>query len=199
MMTSILREFRPAIIMVVALSAILGLAYPFAVTGVAQLVFPGKADGSLITDSGGNTIGSKLIAQSFTDPKYFWERPSAAGADGYDPTSSGGSNLGPTSQKLRDAVTQRASDLRQANKLADDADVPAELVTASASGLDPDISPDGARFQAQRVADARHTSVDNISKLIDDHTTGRTLGLLGQSRVNVLELNMALDETYPTQ
>jgi K+-transporting ATPase ATPase C chain len=197
-MTSVIREFRPAIIMVLALSLILGIAYPFAVTGVAQLVFPGKADGSLITDSGGNTIGSKLIAQNFTDPKYFWPRPSAAGADGYDGTASSGSNLGPTSQKLRDAVTERAAALREANGLPADADVPAEAVTASASGLDPDISPDNATFQAQRVADARHTSLENILNLIDDHREGRTLGLLGQERVNVLELNMALDEQYPT-
>ncbi|HVP05557.1 MAG TPA: potassium-transporting ATPase subunit KdpC [Dehalococcoidia bacterium] len=192
-----LKELRPSIVMVLALSLILGLGYPLAVTGIAQVVFPGKADGSLITDSSGNTIGSKLIAQNFTDPKYFWPRPSAAGADGYDGTASSGSNLGPTSQKLRDAVTERASGLREANSLSDDADVPAEAVTASASGLDPDISPDNAYFQAQRVAEARGVSLDAMLEFIDDHTEGRTLGLLGQERVNVLELNMALDEQYP--
>jgi K+-transporting ATPase ATPase C chain len=196
-MTGILKELRPSIVMVLALSLILGLGYPLAVTGIAQVVFPGKADGSLITDSSGNTIGSKLIAQNFTDPKYFWPRPSAAGADGYDGTASSGSNLGPTSQKLRDAVTERASGLREANSLSDDADVPAEAVTASASGLDPDISPDNAYFQAQRVAEARGVSLDAMLEFIDDHTEGRTLGLLGQERVNVLELNMALDEQYP--
>ena len=162
-MTAILREFRPAIVMVLGLSLILGIVYPFAVTGVAQLAFPGKADGSLITDSDGNMIGSKLIAQNFTDPKYFWPRPSAAGADGYDGVSSSGSNLGPTSQKLRDLVDQRASDLREANGLADDAEVPAEAVTASASGLDPDISPDNAYFQARRVAEARGMSLDECA------------------------------------
>jgi K+-transporting ATPase ATPase C chain len=182
--------------MVLLATLVLGLGYPLAVTGVAQLIFPGKADGSLITNAGGTTIGSSLIGQSFTDPKYFWPRPSAAGT-GYDATSSGGSNLGPTSQKLREAATQRASDLRQANKLAPDAEVPAELVTASASGLDPDISPDAARFQAQRVADARGMSLAAVMQLIDDHTNGRTLGVLGEPRVNVLELNMALDDLKP--
>ena len=196
-MTGILKELRPSIVMVLALSLILGLGYPLAVTGIAQVVFPGNADGSLITDSSGNTIGSRLIAQNFTDPKYFWPRPSAAGADGYDGTASSGSNLGPTSQKLRDAVTERASGLREANSLSDDADVPAEAVTASASGLDPNISPDNAYFQAQRVAEARGVSLDAMLEFIDDHTEGRTLGLLGQERVNVLELNMALDEQYP--
>jgi K+-transporting ATPase ATPase C chain len=183
--------------MVLLATLVLGLGYPLAVTGVAQLVFPGKADGSLITDAGGNTIGSTLIGQSFSDPKYFWPRPSAAGADGYDATASSGSNLGPTSQKLRDQVTERAAALRQANKLGEEADVPAELVTASASGLDPDISPDSAKFQAQRVADARGLSLDAVQQLIDDHTNGRTLGVLGESRVNVLELNIALDDLKP--
>ena len=195
-MTDVLKQLRPAIMMVVLATLVLGLGYPLAVTGVAQVIFPGKADGSLITNAGGTTIGSSLIGQNFTDPKYFWPRPSAAGT-GYDAASSSGSNLGPTSQTLRDLVTQRASDLRQANKLAPDAEVPTELVTASASGLDPDLSPDAARFQAQRVADARGMSLDAVMKLIDDHTNGRTLGVLGESRVNVLALNMALDDLKP--
>jgi K+-transporting ATPase ATPase C chain len=196
-MTDVFKQLRPAIMMVLLATLVLGLGYPLAVTGVAQVIFPGQADGSLITDASGATIGSTLIGQSFSDPKYFWPRPSAAGADGYDAASSGGSNLGPTSQKLRDQVTERAAALRQANKLAPDAPVPAELVTASASGLDPDISPDSARFQAQRVADARGLSFDAVLQLIDDHTNGRTLGVLGESRVNVLELNMGLDDLKP--
>lgn len=198
-MTGILNEFRRAIVMVLGLSLILGLGYPLAVTGVAELAFPGRANGSLITNGEGNVIGSKLIAQSFTDPKYFWPRPSAAGAGGYDATSSGGSNLGPTSQKLRDLAGQRASGLRDENNLPDDAEVPAEAVTASASGLDPDISPDNAYFQARRVSDARGIPYDELLQLIDGHTEGRTLGVLGQERVNVLQLNMALDEEFPTQ
>jgi len=193
------REFRPAVLMVVLATLLLGLAYPLAVTGIAQLVFPGAADGSLITDGGGNVIGSKLIGQNFTEPKYFWPRPSAAGSDGYDAASSSGSNLGPTSQKLRDAVTERAAGLRQAHNLGEDAEVPALLVTASASGLDPDISPEAAEFQAQRVADARGIPLQQILDLIDDHTEGRTLGLLGEPRVNVFELNIALDEVDSRQ
>jgi K+-transporting ATPase ATPase C chain len=195
-MTDVFKQLRPAIMMVVLATLVLGIGYPLAVTGVARLIFPDKADGSLIANAGGTTIGSSLIGQNFTDPKYFWPRPSAA-ADGYDAANSGGSNLGPTSQKLRDEVTQRASDLRQANKLAPDAEVPAELVTASGSGLDPDISPDSAKFQAQRVADARGMTLAAVVQLIDDHTNGRTLGVLGEPRVNVLELNMVLDDLKP--
>jgi K+-transporting ATPase ATPase C chain len=193
-MQTILREFRPAILMVVLATLVLGLAYPLAVTGIAQVVFPGKADGSLISDTSGNVIGSELIGQNFTGPKYFWPRPSAAGADGYDAVSSSGSNLGPTSQKLRDAVTERAVALREAHNLGEDAEVPALLVTASASGLDPDISPEAAEFQAQRVADERGMPLQAVLDLIDDNTEGRTLWLLGEERVNVLKLNMALDE-----
>jgi K+-transporting ATPase ATPase C chain len=198
-MTGIANQIRPAIVMVIGLSLILGLAYPLAVTGIAQVVFPDNADGSLIRDSKGNIIGSALIGQNFSDPKYFWPRPSAAGADGYDGASSSGSNLGPTSQKLRDAVGERATALREANGLQDDALVPAEAVTASGSGLDPDISPENAYFQAERIAEARGVSVDVMLEFIDDHTEGRTLGVLGQERINVLKINMALDEEFPAE
>jgi potassium-transporting ATPase KdpC subunit len=193
MLRSTLTTLRPALALTLILMVITGIAYPLAITGVAQVLFPHQANGSLMKDAQGQTIGSALIGQSFTATNYFWGRPSVAGANGYDATSSGGSNLGPTSKKLHDEVAARATALRQVSGLPADAVVPAELVTASASGLDPDISPSAANFQVPRVAKARGLPEATLYALISQQTTGRTLGFLGEPRVNVLKLNLALD------
>jgi potassium-transporting ATPase KdpC subunit len=189
-----LKELRPAVVMLVLFTVLTGIAYPLAMTGAAQALFPVQAGGSLITKDG-KVIGSSLVGQAFTGPSYFHGRPSAAG-NGYDASSSGGSNLGPTSKALFDRI---ASDARKLSAEANGVDVPADLVTASASGLDPDISPAAALFQAKRIADARNLPLPVVLKLIEDHTAPRTFGILGEPRVNVLLLNLALDQLAPKQ
>jgi len=179
--------------MVIVLTVLLGVVYPLVMTGFSQVLFSNQANGSLVRDSEGNVIGSALLAQNFSQPEYFHPRPSAAGADGYDATSSGASNLGPTNQKLIDVTKDRSAAYREENGLAADALVPVDAVTASASGLDPDISPANALIQAARVAKARNLPQDQVRSLVNQVTDGRTLGILGEPRVNVLKLNLALD------
>jgi potassium-transporting ATPase KdpC subunit len=188
-----MKNFVTAILMTLVTTILLGLAYPLAVTVLAQALFKDKANGQLI-ERNGQVIGSRLIGQPFTAPGYFHSRPSAAGAVGYDAAASSGSNLGPTSQKLIDRVNAEVAKLQAENP---NQPVPIELVTASASGLDPHISPVAAEFQTPRVARERGASVEEIQHLIAAHTAGRTLGLLGEPRVNVLLLNLALDERFP--
>jgi potassium-transporting ATPase KdpC subunit len=195
------REIRPAIVVLVALTLITGLAYPLAMTGIAQALFPRQAQGSLI-ERNGTVIGSELIAQQFQSDKYFRGRPSATTAPDpndatktvpapYNAANSGGSNLGPSNKALIDRVQGDIDKLKQENPSAP---VPADLVTTSASGLDPHISPEAALFQIPRIAKARNLPEERIRQLVGDHTEGRLLGLLGEPRVNVLLLNLALDQ-----
>jgi K+-transporting ATPase ATPase C chain len=190
-MKDLIAELLISLKATLSLAAILCGLYPMVVWVMAQGLFPTEANGSLVMRKG-TMVGSKLIAQEFTDPKYFHPRPSAAG-QGYDASSSGGSNLGPTSKKLVDTVRQRVEDYRSENNLAPDAMVPADAVTASASGLDPHISVQNALLQAPRVARARGLGEDIVLTQINLHTEGRDLGILGEPRVNVLMLNLAMD------
>jgi K+-transporting ATPase ATPase C chain len=181
--------------MMLVLTVLTGLLYPGVVTGLCQVFFPARANGSLIV-ANGHVIGSELIGQNFKRPEYFQPRPSAAGNDGYDPMASGASNLGPTNQKLADRVKDSVASFRK-NNPDYTGPIPADLVTASGSGLDPDISPASAEAQAARIAKARGIPVDQVRNLIAGHTQGRDLGFMGDPRVNVLEINLALDEAAP--
>ena len=198
-MKTLFSELRAAVMVTLALAIVCCGVYPLAVFGIGQLAFRDQANGSLIVGQDGVIRGSRLIGQQFTADKYFHTRPSDAGANGgsYDPTASGGSNLGPTSQKLRDTIAQGVSDYRAQNGLATNAPVPADAVTASASGLDPHISPRNAELQTARVAKARGLSEDKVRKLIRANTDAPSLGFLGEPGVNVLSLNLALDAEAP--
>jgi potassium-transporting ATPase KdpC subunit len=187
------KHFITAILMTVLTTVLLGIIYPFVVTGLAQLIFPKQANGSLIT-SNGKLIGSRLIGQPFSSPGYFRSRPSAAGNAGYDAGNSSGSNLGPTNKMLIDRMN---GDIQKAQAENPGTPVPMDLVTTSGSGLDPHISPEAAAFQVPRIARERGMSEADVSALVANHTEGRQFGFLGEPRVNVLELNLDLDTTHP--
>lgn len=184
-----LKHLRPAFSLVVLMTLLTGIAYPLAITGVAQAVVPGKANGSMFVRDG-QIVGSSLIGQNFSTDRYFWPRPSATSPDAYNAEASGGSNLGPTSVKLRDRVAAEIARLKDSGVAMP---LPADAVTASGSGLDPDISPDFARMQVARVAKARGIDQRSVERLVDTHVNERVLGFIAEPRVNVLELNLALD------
>jgi K+-transporting ATPase ATPase C chain len=186
-----LKEIRPAIVSFLLLTLLTGIAYPLLVTGISQVTMPNQANGSLIVKDG-KPVGSSLIGQSFSEPKYFWGRPSATGPMPNNASASSGSNLGPTNPALMDAVKGRVQALRDADP-GNTQPVPVDLVTASASGLDPHISPAAAEYQIARVARLRILKPDAVRGLVAEHTEGRQFGILGEPRVNVLELNLALD------
>jgi potassium-transporting ATPase KdpC subunit len=203
-----MKHLRPAIVLTLFFVVLTGLAFPGVVWAIGQVAFPSQAGGSLIKDSKGNVVGSSLLGQNFSKPEYFHPRPSAAGA-GYDAANSSGTNLGPTSDKLINGIKDDpatkdvdetylgfrdlAKAYREENGLAPDAEIPADAATRSASGLDPDISPQNAELQVARVAKARGLGADRVRQVISDNTSGRFLGLIGEPRVNVLQLNLALD------
>jgi K+-transporting ATPase ATPase C chain len=187
-----LREIRPAIVMMILFTLVFGLAYPLAITGFSRAIFPDQSGGSLLK-SGGTVVGSSLIAQGFAKPEYLHPRPSAAGK-GWDPMNSSGSNMGPMDQKLIDRVATDTAALRKENP---GGAIPADAVTTSASGLDPDVSPENARMQAPRIAAARSMSLATIQSVIDQNTGRPFLGFIGQPHVNVLAVNRSLDAKYP--
>jgi K+-transporting ATPase ATPase C chain len=193
MARTFVQDFRAAIISMVFFTVLCGLAYPLLMTGVAQGVFPRQANGSIVKKDG-EAVGSSLVGQNFSGPEYFHPRPSGAGADGYDGGASSGSNLGPSSQALVDRVTESLATIREENGLPDDAPIPVDAVTASGSGLDPHISPAYAELQVPRVAKERGMTEDEVRALVDKYTDGSLLFVAGESRVNVLRLNLALDE-----
>jgi K+-transporting ATPase ATPase C chain len=195
-MHSLLSEIRRAALVTLMLAGICCGVYPVLVFGLSQALFPHQANGSLIADGLGGWRGSRLLGQPFRSDRYFHPRPSAAGT-GYDPTASGGSNLGPTSKELRDLIAQNVRSYRSLNNLPRDVPVPADAVTASASGLDPHISPENARLQAVRVAKARGLDLETVLQLIHENTDQPDFGFLGDPGVNVLELNVALDRLGP--
>ena len=190
-------QILPGLRIKIFLTVLLGVIYPLAMTGISQAVFPHQANGSLIK-VGDKVIGSEIIAQNFTKPEYFHPRPSVAGNNGFDGTASGGSNFGPTNKKLVDRVTASIEQFRKENPDFH-GPIPADLVTTSASGLDPHLSPDSAAAQVGRVAAARGLSADQVNQVVNQLTEGPDLGVLGESRVNVLKLNLALDRKYPVK
>jgi K+-transporting ATPase ATPase C chain len=191
------KELKAGILVTIVFTVLAGIAYPLAITGISQLLFPRQANGSLI-EKNGKVVGSALIGQNFSKPEYFHPRPSAAGSNGYDPTASGGSNLGPTNPALADRLNKSAADFRKENPTFK-GPIPSDAITTSASGLDPEITPANAQAQAARVAAARKVPEGQVQALVTEYTEGRTLGLLGESRVNVLRLNLALDAKLPSR
>jgi K+-transporting ATPase ATPase C chain len=187
-----LKELKPAFVMLLALTVLTGILYPLLVTGIAQGLFPDAANGSLIKQNG-NLAGSAMIGQPFSDPKYFWGRPSATGPTPYNAAASSGSNQGPLNPALEDAVKTRIAALKAADPSQNEP-IPVDLVTASASGLDPHISPAAAAWQAPRIAGLRGLPLDAVGGLVAQHTQGRQFGVLGEARVNVLQMNLALDK-----